>query len=357
MKKTRYFLFPLLVALTFWIILRESSLTQIFDCLRTCSPSALAAAIGCMVVFVLCEAANLQRCLCLTGRSPQTCAETVFSDGKGARVRFSEQALPYALTGFFFSGITPFASGGQPMQLYHMHKDGISAARGAAAFSYGTGFLSKRRLSPSRPSVCCGFMLFILQTSGLAGTFLLLGFAVNLSLLALLLCAILSPRLLTRASALIAGLLQKLRACKAARLRAATGRWVEDYQNCAACLRDMPGEAVLLFLTSLLQLAALHSIPYWVSLSLGMQQVSLPQMLSIQAVLFLFVSVIPLPGGAGAGEGGFLLLFASDLFRRLFTKRYAAQPFRELLFAAAAQRNFSVDSKFEKQPVRIVFPI
>lgn len=58
MKKTRYFLFPLLVALTFWIILRESSLTQIFDCLRTCSPSALAAAIGCMVVFVLCEAAN-----------------------------------------------------------------------------------------------------------------------------------------------------------------------------------------------------------------------------------------------------------------------------------------------------------
>ena len=52
MKKTRYFLFPLLVALTFWIILRESSLTQIFDCLRTCSPSALAAAIGCMVVFV-----------------------------------------------------------------------------------------------------------------------------------------------------------------------------------------------------------------------------------------------------------------------------------------------------------------
>ena len=110
MKKTRYFLFPLLVALTFWIILRESSLTQIFDCLRTCSPSALAAAIGCMVVFVLCEAANLQRCLRLTGRSPQTCAETVLSDSKRARVCFSKQALPYALTGFFFSGITPFGA-------------------------------------------------------------------------------------------------------------------------------------------------------------------------------------------------------------------------------------------------------
>lgn len=38
MKKTRYFLFPLLVALTFWIILRESSLTQIFDCLANLQP-------------------------------------------------------------------------------------------------------------------------------------------------------------------------------------------------------------------------------------------------------------------------------------------------------------------------------
>ena len=287
MKKTRYFLFPLLVALTFWIILRESSLTQIFDCLRTCSLSALAAAIGCMVIFVLCEAANLQRCLRLTGRAPQTCAETVFSDSKRARVRFSKQALLYALTGFFFSGITPFASGGQPMQLYHMHKDGISAARGAAALAMELASFQAAAVTIAAIGLL-RFHALILQTSGFAGTFLL-----------------------PRASALIAGLLQKLRACKAARLRAATGRWVEDYQNCAACLRDMPGEAVLLFLTSLLQLAALHSIPYWVSLSLGMQQVSLPQMLSIQAVLFLFVSVIPLPGGAGAGEGGFLLLFAS----------------------------------------------
>ncbi len=34
--------------------------------------------------------------------------------------------LKYAFIGFFFNAITPAASGGQPMQVYYMHKDGIS---------------------------------------------------------------------------------------------------------------------------------------------------------------------------------------------------------------------------------------
>ena len=36
--------------------------------------------------------------------------------------------VKYSLIGFFFSGITPAASGGQPMQVYYMHKDKIPAA-------------------------------------------------------------------------------------------------------------------------------------------------------------------------------------------------------------------------------------
>ena len=281
------------LAVTLYYVFTDKNLGEILSLLSEANLGDVAVAVCAVVAFILGESVVLRYLL-----------------GKlGAKVSFWHCSL-FSFIGFFYSAITPSASGGQPMQLYHMHKDGISAARGAAALAMELASFQAAAVTIAAIGLL-RFHALILQTSGFAGAFLLLGFAVHLSLLALLLCAILSPRLLTRASALIAGLLQKLRACKAARLRAATGRWVEDYQNCAACLRDMPGEAVLLFLTSLLQLAALHSIPYWVSLSLGMQQVSLPQMLSIQAVLFLFVSVIPLPGGAGAGEGGFLLLFAS----------------------------------------------
>ena len=37
----------------------------------------------------------------------------------------SKQALKYAIVGFFFSAITPAASGGQPVQILYMHKDNI----------------------------------------------------------------------------------------------------------------------------------------------------------------------------------------------------------------------------------------
>ena len=40
--------------------------------------------------------------------------------------------LDIHLPGSFFSGITPSASGGQPMQLYYMKRDGIPLPEGTA---------------------------------------------------------------------------------------------------------------------------------------------------------------------------------------------------------------------------------
>ena len=37
-----------------------------------------------------------------------------------------KDCLKYAIVGFFFSAITPAASGGQPVQIYYMHKDNIN---------------------------------------------------------------------------------------------------------------------------------------------------------------------------------------------------------------------------------------
>ena len=42
------------------------------------------------------------------------------------------QCIGYSFAGFFFSGITPSASGGQPMQLYYMKKDDIPLSEGTA---------------------------------------------------------------------------------------------------------------------------------------------------------------------------------------------------------------------------------
>ena len=68
-------------------------------------------AVVCMCIYVTCEAINI-------GRTLKALDE---------KTSFLKN-IKYALIGFFFSGITPAASGGQPMQIYYMYKDKISVA-------------------------------------------------------------------------------------------------------------------------------------------------------------------------------------------------------------------------------------
>jgi hypothetical protein len=69
-----------------------------------------------MVAFVLCEAQNISRTLKITS-----------SHGDLA------SGIKYAAVGFFFSSVTPSATGGQPMQLVSMKKDGLDIGKSVIA--------------------------------------------------------------------------------------------------------------------------------------------------------------------------------------------------------------------------------
>lgn len=53
----------------------------------------------------------------------------------------------------------------------------------------------------------------------------------------------------------------------------------------------------------------LYSIPYIAYRGFGFDHLSLFSVLFMQAVLYLSVSIVPLPGAAGVSEGSFVLLF------------------------------------------------
>ena len=65
----------------------------------------------CMIVFYVCESFNMRRTLRALG---EKCNMLL--------------AVKYTLIGAFFSAITPAASGGQPMQIFFMHRDGIKVS-------------------------------------------------------------------------------------------------------------------------------------------------------------------------------------------------------------------------------------
>lgn len=288
-------LFVLLAAVTAWLILREYRLDEILAACVRARPAWLLAAVLMMGLFFLCEAVNLGQGLELSGSRP----------GK-------RRLLFYALTGFFFSSITPSASGGQPMQLYYMHRDGIPASRGVLALmtelaSFQTAavllaagdavlyfFHGTAELTDSNGFSGCGGIVWLF----LAGVIL------NLLILTGLLLMLFSRRIVKVLLA-AAFRLPRLSADRRRKLLGSAAAW----RRAAAALRKSPKTAVKLVSTSMVQLCGFCSVPWMIARSLSVEGLSLPLTAGTQAMLYVSVSSLPLPGAVGVTEGGFSVLF------------------------------------------------
>jgi uncharacterized protein (TIRG00374 family) len=85
---------------------------------------------------------------------------------------------------------------------------------------------------------------------------------------------------------------------------------IEEYRRGSEYIKTHKSLLLKTVATTLVQMLALYSITYFVYCALGGAAVGWFTMMTLQAVLTAGVSVVPLPGGTGAGEGGFKLMFA-----------------------------------------------
>ena len=102
-------IFVLLIVITFWVVFKDQSEGELINVLKSSNWTYVLYGILLMFTFFCMEAINIGRMLRHLGEK-----STFLRNFK------------YALIGNFFSAITPASSGGQPMQIYYMHKDGIS---------------------------------------------------------------------------------------------------------------------------------------------------------------------------------------------------------------------------------------
>lgn len=231
-------------------------------------------AVMCILSFLICESLNIRRVCRGLGH-------------EGSMIQY----IKYSAAGFFFSSITPSSTGGQPMQLYYMYRDGISLAHGSLALL--TELLGFQIASISL--AVFGIIYNYAYLNGLSSNIkLLLGTGMMISFIILLLLAavIFTPP--------VAAFIEKK-----------LPRKMEDYKDGSAYIRKNPGILIKNTMTSVLQLTALYSITYFAYMALGLTGSSWLHIFSLQAVVSAGVSVVPIPGAAGAAEGGFKFIFAS----------------------------------------------
>lgn len=295
MEKTKKILrsliiFLLLIWITFYIVLKDQDITQIFDILKNTNKVYIIIAIFSMCMYLILEAVNLGRTLKVLNE-------------KSSFIK----NVKYALIGFFFSAITPAASGGQPMQIYYMYKDKISVANSTLALMINLCSIQIITISFALISI---FFNYKYLSSGLI-IFFIVGVSLNASALILLLIGIFSKKL---AAALINFSVKVLKFFKIKNVeqkKEKLEKELELYQVSSEYIKKNKLVIFKTLITTFIQFLLFYSISYWVYCSFGFNEFNIVQIITLQAVLYATVSGIPSPGAVGVTEGGFMSIFKS----------------------------------------------
>ena len=280
--------FILLIILTFYIILKDQNTDEIFKIIGTVKIQYVLIAVISMCIYVICESINIGRTLKALNEKT-----TILNN------------IKYALIGFFFSGITPAASGGQPMQIYYMYKDKISVANSTLALLINLSSMQIVTISLALIGMIINHNII---NTALIWLFVI-GILLNASALSLLLIAIFSKKLLQKLINFVVKIMRKLKIKNIEQKEEKIQTELGKYQNSSDYIKNNKFVIFKIIITTYIEFLALYSVSYWVYCSFGLKEYNILKIMSIQAVLYGTVSGIPSPGAVGVTEGGFIEIF------------------------------------------------
>ena len=223
----------------------------------------------------------------------------------------------YSSVGFFFSTITPSATGGQPAQVVAMSRDGVPAASGALDMLLVTiGYNTAAMFWGIYALFTAGGLTE--RLGGQVGLLLGLGLAIFALLDIFMFLFLFLPgpakRLLYGCIALAARAYLPL---DRAGLEARADQHLAEYRRGAGLIRRAPALLVQVVGLSMVQLACSYAMPYVVYRAFGLSGFGLGEIMALQALCAIAVGYLPLPGSAGAAESvflrGFLLVYGEVL--------------------------------------------
>ncbi len=280
--------FSLLMIFTFWLILKDQNIEEIFTVIKNADYKFVFIGIIAMFIYLSLEAVNVGRTL----------------KALGVKSSFIKN-LKYTFIGFFFSSITPAASGGQPMEIYYMHKDKIPVSHGTLALLI---HLTSMQIITITIALVSLLFNYTFLTPFLIG-FFILGISLNAAALGLLVIAVFSKKLTQGLINIAVKVMTFFKIKNIEDKKSKLEAEVKKYQESAVYIKHNKVLMLKVLLTTLVQFLIYYSIAYWTYRALGYNQAHILKIITMQAVLFATVSGIPSPGAVGVSEGAFIEIF------------------------------------------------
>lgn len=215
----------------------------------------------------------------------------------------------YSCVGFFFSAVTPSASGGQPMQIYYMRKNKIP-------IPVATLVLMIVTITYKSVLVFIGVFVTFFQRGfvhryleGILPIFYL-GVALNVGCCLAMSVLAFHPKLAKWIMMKGLKLLEKVRFLKHKEKRTKKlADSMEQYKATAAYFGTHKRVIFNVVLITFFQRFALFFVTWFVYKAFGLHGTSIYDVVMLQAVVSVSVDMLPLPGGMGISENLFLIIF------------------------------------------------
>lgn len=285
-----------LIIITFLIIFKDYNFTNTINIMLKAKPLYIILAVSAMLTCLLLQSINVKANLALLGN-----------------IVTIPKMLKYTFTEFFFSGITPGGSGGQPMEIYYMKKEGIPVTSSTLA-------LLIELCSYHIITMILGIIGLYLNHDLLINGFIwifIVGLVLKMVILTIMIICLFSKRISQILVSLVIKVLKIFKYSKVEEVSKNLNESLNIYNDGSNFIK----EHKIVFLRSLfivaLRIITYYSVTYFVYLSFGLNTYSYIDIISIQALLLVTVSSIPLPGSVGISENVFL-----NINEKIFTMQY-----------------------------------
>lgn len=222
-----------------------------------------------------------------------------------------KQSFVNSISGTFFNGITPFASGGQFAQVYIFNKQGITPTNSSSILLMCFICYQSILVIFTGIVVLLKYNYFVSE-QGAVFSLAILGFLINFAVILGLFGGAKSKRLQNFVTHNVLKLLSKIRIVKDYELTCAKiEQYLTDFREQLTFLQKNKPVLVKSCLCNFMKLAILYSMPFFAVKALNLQ-VSWTQFfdfIGLCSFIYLINAFLPIPGASGGSEGVYILLF------------------------------------------------
>lgn len=213
----------------------------------------------------------------------------------------------------FFNGITPFSTGGQPMEIYMLTEHGVNANKGTMFILQNFVFYQIALVLLGACAVIYNAIFHLYPKVPILQQLVLIGFIINTLVAVVVLFVSISEKFTKFCTRVMLFLLNKLHLVKdKEKAKENWSKRLDEFHECAKILRQRKKLFIGGILLNVISLACFYAIPLFIAFAMGdFNSIGLIAAITSSAYVFLVGSFVPIPGASGGIEYSFIAFFGN----------------------------------------------